>query len=71
MLTSIDHLSRQELLQSLDKHMRLYDVAYRALQCIAAPGNHRDLQQDATRTLARLNRYPDDPEFAFGSILAP
>ena len=67
MLIPIDDLSREEVLESLDKHMRLYDVAYRALQCIVAPGNDRDLKQDAANTLARLNRYPDDPEFGFGS----
>ena len=63
MLIEVDGLSREELVVSLKKYMRLYDVAYRALQCIAAPGNDRDLKQDAASTLARLNRYPNDPEF--------
>lgn len=70
MLIEIDRFSREELLESLDRHMRLYDVAYRALQCIAAPGNDRDLRQDAANALARLNRYPDDSEFTSGSIPA-
>lgn len=65
MYISYDHLSEQEVRKELDKYTRLFDVAFNALLCIAAPGNARDLQKDAQRAIDLIGRYPADPVYSF------
>jgi hypothetical protein len=65
MRIDVSALPETELRVQLEKHLRLFDVAYAALLRLSSPGNDADaMRKDAAETLAILDRYPDHPLFS-------
>jgi hypothetical protein len=61
----LDSLTQAQLKAELEKNLRLFDVAHRALLRISGPGRDAEaLRKDAADTLAVINAYPDHPLFA-------
>ena len=65
MLMDVSALSETDLRTQLEKHLRLFDVAYAALLRVSSPGNDAEaMRKDAANTLAIIDRYPDHPLFS-------
>ncbi|MGC4087274.1 MAG: hypothetical protein QM756_05080 [Polyangiaceae bacterium] len=65
MRIDVSTLTETELRAQLEKHLRLFDVAYGALLRLSSPGNNAEaIHKDAADTLAILDRYPDHPLFS-------
>jgi hypothetical protein len=65
----LESLTQAQLKEQLEKHVRLFDVAYRALLRLSASdrADAAVMQQDAAETVALINRFPNDPIFRSGS----
>lgn len=71
MQIDVSALSETELRTQLEKHLRLFDVAYAALLRVSSPGSDTDsMRKDAADTLAILDSYPDHPLFTSATRLS-
>jgi hypothetical protein len=70
-MPNLESLSREELIELVEMHIRTFDVAYWALADLALPGfNDLDrIHQRAEQALATIDRYPNDPAFRFGAVV--
>lgn len=65
MRVDLESLSEAQMKSELEKYLRLFDVAHRALLRLSAPAIDAEaMRKDAMDTLVLIDRYPDHPLFA-------